>query len=104
MLVGSALIQNKGDGLAHFGMFAVATRLQNAGIGKLVMAAAERRAVELWAVRAMRLTVMSPQDKLVAFYERRGYRLTGEREAFPFEDEPNWVRNDFDVLVMRKAL
>lgn len=103
-IVGTALIQNKGKGLAHFGMFAVATRLQNAGIGKLVMAHAERRAVERWGVRDMRLTVMSPQEKLVAFYERRGYRPTGEREAFPFEEEPNWVRNDFDVIVMRKAL
>ena len=103
-LAGCALIQRFGDGEAHFGMFAVATRLQGAGVGKLVMAQAERRAVELWGVRVMRLTVMSPQDKLIAFYERRGYRLTGEREPFPFDAEPNWVRNDFDVLVMRKTL
>ena len=33
------------------------------------------------------MTVISVRDELIAWYERRGYRRTGELSPFPYGDE-----------------
>jgi ribosomal protein S18 acetylase RimI-like enzyme len=101
-LLGCAQIERHDD-TAFFGLFAVRTTSQNTGTGKAVMAEAEREAVTAWRCRAMKLTVMSPQDKLLAFYERRGYRQTGERDRLPEEAQAGAI-GDYDLIVMRKEL
>ncbi|MER5946682.1 GNAT family N-acetyltransferase [Streptomyces sp. NPDC001904] len=75
------------DTAAYFGMFAVSPALQGAGLGKQIIAEAERRARETWGVREMHMTVISVRDELIAWYERRGYRRTGETTPFPYGDE-----------------
>jgi hypothetical protein len=35
----------------------------------------------------MEMTVISVREELIAFYERRGYRRTGELSPFPYGDE-----------------
>ncbi|MFJ4440452.1 GNAT family N-acetyltransferase [Streptomyces sp. NPDC088923] len=75
------------DGHGYFGMFAVRPGLQGAGLGKAVLAEAERIAREDWGLAEMRMTVISAREELVAFYERRGYRRTGELTPFPYDDE-----------------
>ena len=72
---------------AYFGMFAVSPALQGAGLGTQVMAEAERIAREEWGATAMEMTVISVREDLIAFYERRGYRRTGEMTPFPYGDE-----------------
>ncbi|CAM5534531.1 hypothetical protein SANTM175S_00943 [Streptomyces antimycoticus] len=59
-------------------MFAVSPALQGAGLGKTIIAEAERQARETWGVREMHMTVISVREDLIAWYERRGYRRTGE--------------------------
>lgn len=56
-------------------------------MGRRVIAEAERLAAEKWGVRAMRMTVISAREELIAWYERRGYRRTGETTPFPYGDE-----------------
>ena len=34
----------------------------------------------------MEMTVIASRDELIAYYERRGYALTGERRPFPLDD------------------
>lgn len=63
---------------AYFGMFAVSPALQGAGLGKAIIAEAERQARTTWGVTEMHMTVISVRDDLIAWYERRGYRRTGE--------------------------
>lgn len=88
---------------AYFGMFAVSPVLQGAGLGKVVMAEAERVAHEAWGVREMHMTVISLREELIAWYERRGYRRTGTMSPFPYGDERFGVplRDDlrFELLV-----
>ncbi|MEU6813910.1 GNAT family N-acetyltransferase [Streptomyces sp. NPDC046860] len=72
---------------AYFGMFAVSPGLQGAGLGKAVMAEAERRVRGDWGATEMHMTVISVRDDLIAWYERRGYRRTGETTPFPYGDE-----------------
>jgi ribosomal protein S18 acetylase RimI-like enzyme len=84
-------------------MFAVSPTMQGAGLGKVVMAEAERQAREAWGVREMHMTVISVRDDLIAWYERRGYRRTGQMSPFPYGDErfgiPQRADLQFELLV-----
>ncbi|WP_221354141.1 GNAT family N-acetyltransferase [Streptomyces beigongshangae] len=88
---------------AYFGMFAVSPALQGAGLGKVIIAEAERLARETWGVTEMHMTVISVREDLIAWYERRGYRRTGETTPFPYGDERFGIplREDlrFELLV-----
>ncbi|OWA19783.1 GNAT family N-acetyltransferase [Streptomyces sp. CS227] len=85
-LIACCQLDHRGDH-AYFGMFAVRPGLQGGGVGRRVIAAAESLAVEEWGVRAMHMTVISAREELIAWYERRGYRRTGETTPFPYGDE-----------------
>jgi GNAT superfamily N-acetyltransferase len=104
-LVGSAHIQLHDDG-CHFGMFAVRPNLQGAGVGKALLAEGERRAVHHFAAAEMRMWVIWLRDSLIAFYLRRGYQLTHEREAFPYGDPQFGLpkRDDLYFVVLSKTL
>jgi ribosomal protein S18 acetylase RimI-like enzyme len=85
-LVACCQLEHRGPA-CYFGMFAVRPGLQGGGVGKVVLAEAERIAGEEWAATTMEMTVISVRDELIAFYERRGYRRTGELSPFPYGDE-----------------
>ncbi len=70
----------------YFGMFAVAPTLQGSGIGKLLLAECERIVRDDWQLSRMRMTVIEQRSSLIAFYERRGYRRTGQFKPFPYGD------------------
>jgi GNAT superfamily N-acetyltransferase len=72
---------------AYFGMFAVDPIRQNAGLGKWVLAEAERYAREVWQCTAMHMKVIDARRELIAWYERRGYQRTGEYSPFPYGNE-----------------
>ncbi len=52
---------------AYFGMFAVSPALQGEGLGKTIIAAAERWAREAWGVTEMHMTVISGREDLIAW-------------------------------------
>ena len=92
------------QGAGYFGMFSVRPTLQGTGIGKALLAEAERLAREDWGLPAMRMTVIDVRDELIAFYERRGYRRTGITKPFPYGDERFGVpkRQDLRFEVLEK--
>ncbi len=95
------------DGAGYFGMFSVRPTLQGNGLGKRVLAEAERIVREAWRLPAMRMTVIESRAELIAFYERRGYRRTGVFKPFPYGDARFGIprRDDlrFEVLEKRFA-
>ncbi|KGE53356.1 GNAT family N-acetyltransferase [Xanthomonas axonopodis pv. vasculorum] len=93
-------------GAGYFGMFAVDPSLQGSGLGKTLLAEAERRAHSQWQVPVMRMTVIDVRDELIAFYERRGYRRTGIVKPFPYGDERFGIplRQDLRFEVLEKQL
>ena len=84
-LLACANLEKRGEA-GYFGMFSVRPDLQGAGIGRAVLAEAERVAHEDWHCREMHMTVISVRDELIAWYERRGYRRTGIHSPFPYGD------------------
>ena len=94
------------DGAGYFGMFSVRPDLQGGGVGKAVLAEAERIAREEWRLPVMRMTVIDLRDELIAFYERRGYARTGIKKPFPYGDERYGIprRDDLRFEVLEKPL
>ncbi len=52
------------------------------------------------------MTVIQLRDRLIAWYERRGYRRTGKTLPFPYGDDrfgiPN--RDDLHFVVLEKPI
>jgi ribosomal protein S18 acetylase RimI-like enzyme len=93
------------QGAGYFGMFSVRPDLQGSGVGKLLLAEAERIARDEWRLPVMRMTVIDIRDELIAFYERRGYRRTGIKKPFPYGDPRFGIpkRDDLRFEVLEKT-
>jgi ribosomal protein S18 acetylase RimI-like enzyme len=93
------------DGAWYLGSLCVAPAQQNAGQGRTLLAAAEAWARERGAAR-VRMSVVNVRDTLIAWYERRGYRATGETEPFPYGSTRfgTPLRDDLAFVVLEKDL
>ncbi|MFF2145957.1 GNAT family N-acetyltransferase [Kitasatospora sp. NPDC058190] len=85
-LVACCQLERRAD-RAYFGMFSVRPTLQGGGIGRVVLAEAERVAREEWSVALLEMKVVEQRAELIAWYERRGFRRTGVYSPFPYGDE-----------------
>jgi ribosomal protein S18 acetylase RimI-like enzyme len=75
------------DGYVYFGMFAVSPARQGGGLGRAMLAEAERFARAEWGAGELRMTVIVQRADLIAWYLRRGYARTRELSPFPYGDE-----------------
>ncbi len=104
-LVGSVLVTGAG-GTGYLGMFAVEPTRQSEGVGRALLAEGERVLRDEFACRLARMTVIVQRAELIAGYERRGWRRTGEREPFPYGNlragQPR--RSDLEFCVLGKPL
>jgi ribosomal protein S18 acetylase RimI-like enzyme len=89
---------------AYFGMFALDPNAQGGGLGKKVIAEAERRIQDMWGCNEMVMTVINLRTELIGWYERRGYRQTGATLPFPFSDTSGETTRDFHLVEMRKRV
>ena len=98
-------VENRG-GVAYFGMFAVRPQLQGGGIGGFVLGHAESLARDAWHARLMEMHVIDLREELIAWYERRGYRRTGETQPFPYGERRSGKprRPDLRFAVLVKEL
>ena len=94
------------NGAGYFGMFAVDPLLQAGGIGKAILAEAERVVRDEWRLPMMRMTVIDLREDLIGWYERRGYRRTGIKKPFPAVDPRFGLprRDDLRFEVLEKGL
>ena len=97
--IGCVQITGKGAGLAYLGLLCIDPALQAGGLGRMMIAAAESLAHDVFGARAMEMTVIDQRSELIAYYERRGYVLTGEKRAFPVLLDPPLA-----MVVLEKAL
>ncbi len=105
-LVGCCQLERRAGGVAYFGMFSVRPGRQGQGRGRAIMAEAERIARHQWAANHMSMTVIRQRTDLIGWYERLGYRWTGQTEPFPYGDERFGIprRPDLEFLVLSKRL
>lgn len=105
VLVACCHIERQGDA-GYFGMFAVSPELQTVGLGRTLLAEAERIARDEWHANTMHMTVIEQRAELIAWYERRGYRLTGQTKPFPYGQERFGIprREDLRFICMSKPL
>ena len=91
---------------AYLGMLTVRPGEQGRGTGRKLLQQAESWVQTEWALDKIEMTVIRQRPELIAWYERRGYQLTGRTEKFPYGDmkfgEPKITGLEF--LVLEKSL
>ena len=104
-LVACVRIEARSDS-GYIGMVSVKPTLQARGIGRELLTEAERVICEVLCRKRAKMTVIGQRETLIAWYERRGYAVTGEREEFPYCDPRGGLpkRDDLYFVVMAKDL
>jgi len=105
-LVGCVQVSQKNADTAYLGLLSVDPDVQAGGLGKALIDAAERTAQAEFSASTIEMTVITQRSELIAYYERRGYALTGETRPFPHDDERFGlpVTRDLSFVVLAKAL
>jgi GNAT superfamily N-acetyltransferase len=105
-LLACCQLERRDGGVAYFGMFAVRPDQQGAGLGRIVLAEAERRARDEWQCTTMEMTVIAQRRDLIAWYVRRGYDETSDTRPFHYGDAAFGVprRDDLYFVVLKKQL
>lgn len=101
-VIGCVHLEKKNEILVYLGMLTIDPKAQARGLGSELMAAAEAYAKKVFGASMIEMTVIDVRDELIAYYKRRGYRVTGEKRPFP-EEAVNGQsligKISFDVLV-----
>ncbi|HEY4585930.1 MAG TPA: GNAT family N-acetyltransferase [Brevundimonas sp.] len=105
-LTGCVQVADQGRGLAYLGLLTVDPARQPGGLGRRLIDAAEAEAAARFAATRMEMTVIRQRAELIAWYERRGYRLTGETRPFPLDDPRFGLprTRDLAFVVLEKPL
>jgi len=104
--VGCVLIADRGAATGYFGMLAVSPTLQAGGLGRRLVEAAHAALADRFAARRVRISVLPQRKTLIGWYERLGYRETGDTLPFPYGDPRFGLpkRDDLCFVVMERPL
>ncbi len=103
-LVGCVHLEKQGNDL-HLGMLTVNPEYQNKKIGKMLLSEAEALA-EFWECTNIVIEVITLRTELVSWYEKRGFKKTGETKPFPMNDPRFGIPkvDKLEFLVMKKKI
>ncbi len=87
-IIGSVHLRLENNQILYFGMLTVNPKLQNKGIGKLLLNQIEVVAKKNKCIK-IRMTVIPTRIELILFYERYGFKRSGNFEPFP-EGDPRF--------------
>ena len=100
-LLGNVWLEPAQAGAWYLGMLSVRPDRQDQKLGRTLLTASEDYARTRGAT-SIRMTVIHQRETLIAWYRRRGYRVTGETIPFPYDHDrlgrPNVPGLFFDVL------
>lgn len=98
-------LKESSPGVWYLGSLTVDPAMQNSGFGRELLAASEQYAV-LHGARTIEMTVVNIRHALIAWYQRRGYKLTGETRPFPYGDHRfgTPTRDDLEFVVLQRHL
>ena len=104
-LLGCVCVEPQGDGIWYLGSLTIDPQEQNRRLGRTLLGDAEDW-IRARGGREVGMTVVHLREELIAWYQRRGYALTGETKPFPYGDERFGTprRDDLHFAVLRKRL
>jgi GNAT superfamily N-acetyltransferase len=105
LLVASVFLQKRAT-CAFLGMFTVSPELQGSGIGKMCLDRIENWVSKNWNLWRIEMSVITSRGELIAWYERRGYKDTGRREPFPYNDPRVGIPkvSNLEMMILGKDL
>jgi ribosomal protein S18 acetylase RimI-like enzyme len=103
--IGTVCLEPIDEETWYLGSLAIDPALQNVGLGKKLLYAAEEVIKERGG-KNIRMSVVNVRDTLISWYERHGYTLTGETEPFPYSDNRFGVptRDDLQFVILEKSI
>ena len=101
-ITGCVFLQKQERGL-YLGMLSVSPELQAAGIGKKLLEAATEFA-KATNCPVIFMSVISLRHELIAWYERHGYRLTGETKPMPADERFGVPTQPLEFAIMEKVI
>jgi len=102
-IIGCVRLLKHGSQL-YLGMFAVDPSVQNAGIGKKILLAAEDEARKQNCT-SIDMTVISERKELIDWYKRNGYVEVGEKKPMVFDNPSGGVpKRDLYFITLEKIL
>jgi ribosomal protein S18 acetylase RimI-like enzyme len=101
-LLGCVYLEKKNQRM-YLGMLTVSPLEQAKGIGKKLLLAAEKYAVEQNS-RIIEMTVISVRDELIKWYQKHGYYITGETKPFPSDPGFGIPKQPLEFIVMQKQV
>jgi ribosomal protein S18 acetylase RimI-like enzyme len=104
-IIGCVWLEPMTEDTWYLGSLAIDPEQQNGGLGRTMLAAAEKWVHERGAKR-VRMSVINIREALIAWYVRRGYVKTGATEPFPYGDDRfgRPLRDDLSFVVLEKPL
>lgn len=102
VIQGCVYLEVRGNKL-YVGMFSVSPALQNSGIGRQLLLAAEDYARDL-DCHTLTMTVISTRHELISWYERRGYQKTGEILPFHVDKKFGVPKAVIELAVLEKNI
>lgn len=87
----------------YLGMLTVSPEEQGKGIGKMLLSFAEKYAKEK-KCNLVEMTVISVRTELINWYEKKGYRTTGEKRPFPSDIKFGIPKMPLEFVVLQKEL
>ncbi len=94
---------HKKESRLYLGMFSVSPSAQGKGIGKKLLAAADQYAKER-NCSSIYMTVITVRTELIAWYEKNGYKKTGETVPFPVDERYGIPTQPLEMLVLEKLI
>lgn len=84
--IGCIQLASRDGSIGYLGLLAVDPDVQANGLGARLLAAAEAYLATQLGSATVEMTVIRQRAELIAYYQRRGYALTGEVRDFPYGD------------------
>ena len=102
ILLGCVHLQKQED-ILYLGMLSVWPERQGQGIGKYLLTAAADHAAKTNCSK-IGITVISARPELIAWYERHGYKRTGEVQPFHHGEKFGIQKQPLELAVLEKPV
>ena len=102
IILGCVYLEKDKDKM-YLGMLTVSPGEQAKGIGKNLLAASEKYALEQQCT-FIEMTVISARKELIAWYEKMGFLNTGQTKPFPDDVRFGIPKQPLEFIVMQKKI